>query len=318
MTQSPSSGRFQRKPSPYRSWITPDGAPGPSGEGGFRAEPGRYHLYVSYACPWAHRTLILRELKGLAPMISLSVVNWKLGSAGWSFDPGPDVVPDPVVAARLLSELYKLGDPDFAGRATTPLLWDKASGRIVSNESAEIVRMFNSAFDGVGARAGDYYPATLRAEIDALEERVYDMLNNGVYRAGFATRQGAYAEAARDVFAMLDELDERLSTQRWLVGNRFTEADIRAFVTLVRFDAVYHGHFKCNVRRIVDYPFLPGYVRDIYQLPGIAPTVNLQHIKHHYYESHHGVNPTGIVPIGPDLDFTSPPDRETLGPAPTF
>jgi putative glutathione S-transferase len=318
MTQSSNAGSFQRKPSTYRSWITPDGAPGPSGEGGFRAEPGRYHLYISYACPWAHRTLILRELKGLASMVSLSVVNWKLGRAGWSFDPGPDVVPDPVAHARLLSEVYKLGDPDFDGRATTPLLLDTVRGRIVNNESAEIVRMFNSAFDGVGARAGDYYPAPLRAEIDAIEQRVYDTLNNGVYRAGFATQQAAYEEAARDVFAMLDELDERLSKRRWLVGNRLTEADIRTFVTLVRFDAVYHGHFKCNVRRLVDYTSLPGYVRDIYQLPGIAATVNLQHIKHHYYESHLGVNPTGIVPIGPALDFTSPPDRERLGPTPTL
>lgn len=318
MSESPSAGRFQRKASAYRNWVTPDGAPGPSGEGGFRAEPGRYHLYVSYACPWAHRTLIVRELKGLGSMISLSVVNWKLGRAGWSFEPGPGVVPDPVAHARLLSDVYRLGDPNFDSRATTPLLWDTRSGRIVSNESAEIVRMLNSAFDAEGARPGDYYPASLRAEIDALEGRVYDMLNNGVYRAGFATTQAAYEEAARDVFAMLDELDERLATQRWLVGNRFTEADIRAFVTLVRFDAVYHGHFKCNRRRIVDHAALPGYVRDIYQLPGIAATVNLQHIKHHYYESHLGVNPTGIVPIGPDLDFSSPPQRQHLGPTPAL
>jgi glutathionyl-hydroquinone reductase len=314
--EAASAGSFVRKPSAYRNWITPDGAPGPSGAGGFRAEPGRYQLYVSYACPWAHRTLVLRELKALAFAVDVSVVNWKLGAAGWSFDPGPGVVQDPVHHARLLADVYRLGDPHFDGRATTPLLWDKAQGRIVSNESSEIVRMFNSAFDAVGARPGDYYPAAQRVEIDALEARIYEKLNNGVYRAGFASKQAAYEEAARDVFLMLDELEQRLSSQRWLVGNRFTEADVRTFVTLIRFDAVYHGHFKCNVRRIADYEHLSRYTRDIYQLPGIAPTVSLEHIKHHYYESHLTINPTGIVPIGPDLDFTTPHGRERLGPTP--
>jgi putative glutathione S-transferase len=318
MTQSPNSGRFRRKPSAYRNWVTPDGAPGPSGEGGFPAEPGRYHLYVSYACPWAHRTLILRELKALTHLITVSVVHWKLGGDGWSFEPGPGVVPDPVTNARLLADVYELGDPAFDGRATTPLLWDKRTARIVSNESAEIIRMFNAAFDAVGARPGDYYPAPLRSEIDALEERVYEDLNNGVYRAGFATQQAAYSEAARDVFTMLDELDRRLASARWLVGNRFSEADIRTFVTLIRFDSVYHGHFKCNLRRIVDYEHLSRYTRDIYQLPGIASTVNFEHIKRHYYESHRGVNPTGIVPIGPELDLLSPAGREPLGPTPQY
>jgi putative glutathione S-transferase len=313
---SPTRGQFQRSPSVYRSWITSDGSPGPSGEGGFSAEPGRYHLYVSYACPWAHRTLILRELKGLSSMLGVSVVNWKLGRSGWTFEPGPRVIADPVCGARLLAEVYQRGDPEFAGRATTPLLFDKATARIVSNESAEIVRMFNSAFDRVGARPGDYYPPPLRAEIDSLEERIYAMLNNGVYRAGFAGTQAAYEEAARDVFAMLDELERLLGKQRWLVGNRFTEADIRAFVTLIRFDAVYHGHFKCNVRRISDYEHLSRYTRDIYQLPGVAATVDFEHIKHHYYESHLGVNPTGIVPIGPAQDFEAAHGRAGLGPTP--
>jgi putative glutathione S-transferase len=311
-----SDGRFVRRPSAYRDWVTPDGAPGPSGAGGFRAEPGRYQLYVSYACPWAHRTLILRELKGLSGAIDVSVVNWKLGREGWSFEPGPGVVPDPVHHARLLADVYRLGDPKFNGRATTPLLWDKAQGRIVNNESSEIVRMFNSAFDAVGARPGDYYPAAHRVEIDELEERIYEKLNNGVYRAGFAATQAAYEEAARDVFAMLDELERRLTSQRWLVQNCFTEADVRAFVTLIRFDAVYHGHFKCNVRRIADYENLSRYTRDIYQLRGVAPTVSIEHIKHHYYESHLTINPTGVVPIGPELDFVAPHGRERLGPTP--
>ena len=309
-------GRFVRKPSVYRNWITPDGSPGPSGEGGFAAEPGRYHLYVSYACPWAHRTLILRELKGLGALISVSVVHWRLEASGWSFAPGPGVVADPVMNARFLKELYRRGDPAFDSRATTPLLWDKSGGRIVSNESAEIVRMFNTAFDGVGARPGDYYPEEHRAAIDAIEERVYHQLNNGVYRAGFATTQAAYEEAAGEVFAVLDQLETSLASQRWLVANRFTEADVRAFVTLVRFDAVYHGHFKCNLRRIVDYPNLWAYTRDIYQLAGVASTVSLQHIQHHYYESHRNINPTGIVPIGPALNFDAPHGRASLGPAP--
>jgi putative glutathione S-transferase len=216
--------------------------------------------------------------------------------------------------ARFLVELYRRGDPAFDSRATTPLLWDTAQGRIVSNESADIVRMFNSAFDALGARAGDYYPAELRAAIDAIEERVYHQLNNGVYRAGFATTQAAYEEAAGEVFSLLDELEGRLSSARWLVSNRFTEADVRTFVTLVRFDSVYHGHFKCNVRRLVDYPNLWAYTRDIYQLGSVASTVNLQHIKHHYYESHRNINPHGIVPIGPALDFTAPHGRDRLGP----
>jgi glutathionyl-hydroquinone reductase len=309
-------GRFVRKPSPYRNWITPDGSPGPSGDGGFAAAPGRYHLYVSYACPWAHRTLILRELKGLESLIPVSVVHWRLGASGWSFEPGPGVVPDPVLNARFLGDLYRRGDPGFNSRATTPLLWDKAQGRIVSNESADIVRMFNSAFDGVGARPGDYYPEPHRVAIDTIEERIYHQLNNGVYRAGFATTQAAYEEAAGEVFSLLDHLEEILASQRWLVGNRFTEADVRTFVTLVRFDAVYHGHFKCNVRRLVEYPNLWAYTRDIYQLGGIARTVSMQHIKHHYYESHRNINPTGIVPIGPALDFRAAHERGSLGPAP--
>jgi len=307
------SGSFERQPSIYRHWITRDGAPGPTGEGGFKAEPGRYHLYVSYACPWAHRTLILRSLKGLKELVPLSVVNWRLGQGGWSFEPGPGVVPDPVHHARFLSDVYVAEGREFDGHATTPLLWDKRGRRVVSNESAEIVRMFNSAFDGVGAQPGDYYPAPLRAEIDALEERMYQQLNNGVYRAGFATTQQAYEEAARGVFDMLDELERRLDERRYLFGQQLTEADVRAFVTLIRFDAVYFGHFKCNVRRLVDYPNLSGYTRDIYQLPAVKSTVHFDHIQHHYYESHRRINPTGIVPIGPELDFDAPHARARFG-----
>ena len=307
------SGSFERKPSVYRSWITRDGAPGPTGEGGFRAEPGRYHLYVSYACPWAHRTLILRSLKGLEELVTLSVVNWRMGQRGWSFEPGPGVVPDPVHHARFLSDVYAADGRKFDGHATTPLLWDKQRGRVVSNESAEIVRMFNSAFDGVGAKPGDYYPAPHRAEIDELEERMYRQLNNGVYRAGFATTQAAYEAAALGVFDMLDELERRLGERRYLVGRQLTEADVRAFVTLIRFDAAYFGHFKCNVRRLVDYPNLLGFTRDLYQLPAIKSTVHFDHIKHHYYESHPRIDPTGIVPIGPELDFDAPHARARLG-----
>lgn len=297
------SGRFVRKPSKYCNWITRDGAPGPTGEGGFAAARDRYHLYVSYACPWAHRTLILRALKGIESLIPISVTNWKMGEGGWSFQSGPGVIADPVHHARFLADVYRADPQPFDGHATTPALWDKRSGRLVSNESSDIVRMFNEAFDELGAQPGDYYPEPLRAEIDALEARMYERLNNGVYKAGFAKTQPAYEEAARGVFAMLDELEARLSGRRYLVGDRLTEADVRLFVTLIRFDAAYHGHFKCNLRRLTDYPALFEYTRAMYRMPAIQDTVRFDHIKHHYYESHPKLDPTGIVPIGPELGF---------------
>ena len=301
-TQS-TGGRFVRWESRYRNWITPNGSPGPTGEGGFAAEPGRYHLYVSFACPWAHRTLIMRALKGLENAISLSVVHWHMGENGWSFEPAPGVIPDPIHRARYLYQVYLADDPKASGRATTPVLWDKARRRIVNNESADIMRMFNDAFAGAGARPGDYYPAPLRENIDALNDRIYRALNNGVYQAGFATTQEAYEEAAFAVFAMLDELEERLARSRYLFGDRPLETDWRLFTTLIRFDAVYVGHFKCNLRRLIDYPRLSQYARDLFQLPGIAKTVNFEHIRRHYYTSHKALNPTGIVPIGPELNF---------------
>ena len=302
-------GRFVRKDSSFRNWVTSDGSPGPSGEGGFPAEPGRYHLYVSMACPWAHRTLIFRRLKGLEEMISVSVVNAYMGDEGWTFDAGDDVVPDTVNNKTRLHEIYTLARPDYTGRVTVPILWDKKRNTIVSNESSEIIRMFNSAFDEIGALPGDYYPEALRGEIDALNDFIYPNINNGVYRAGFATTQEAYEEAVTELFAALDELEERLSRSRYLVGDQITEADWRLFTTLVRFDAVYVGHFKCNIRRIVDYPNLWGYLRDLYQQPGIAETVRIGNIKEHYYASHDTINPTGVVPVGPDIDFMSPHGR---------
>ena len=302
-------GRFVRKDSSFRNWITSDGSPGPSGEGGFPAEPDRYHLYVSMACPWAHRTLIFRRLKGLEEMISVSVVNAYMGDEGWTFDAGDDVVPDTVNNKTRLHEIYTLARPDYTGRVTVPILWDKKRNTIVSNESSEIIRMFNSAFDEIGALPGDYYPEALRAEIDALNDFIYPNVNNGVYRAGFATTQEAYEEAVTELFAALDELEERLSRSRYLVGDQITEADWRLFTTLVRFDAVYVGHFKCNIRRIVDYPNLWGYLRDLYQQPGIDETVRIGNIKEHYYASHDTINPTGVVPVGPDIDFMSPHGR---------
>jgi len=300
-------GRFERKASSFRNWVTADGAPGPSGTGGFPAERGRYHLYVSLACPWAHRTLIMRRLKGLENAISLSVVNWRMRERGWTFAPGPCVTGDSVNGAETLSQVYVAADPHYTGRVTVPVLWDKTRRTIVSNESAEIIRMFNSAFDGLGAMPGDYYPQHMRAEIDALNERIYSDVNNGVYRAGFATTQAAYEEAVVKLFEALDWLEGRLSESCFLTGNQLTEADIRLFTTLVRFDAVYHGHFKCNLRRIADYPALGRFVREIYNLPNVSETVNLHHIKHHYYESHTTINPTGLVPLGPPIDFGSPP-----------
>jgi len=296
-------GRFVRKDSTYRNWITPDGSAGPNGQGGFRAEAGRYHLYVSLACPWAHRTLIMRALKGLQKMIGISVVNWVMGERGWTFDDAPGVIPDPIHHAKCLHEIYTTDDPHFTGQVTVPLLWDRLRGRIVNNESSEILRMLGSAFDGLGAKLGDYYPEPLRDEIDALNLRIYDTVNNGVYRAGFATTQEAYAEAIVPLFETLDWLEQRLDARRFLFGDAMTEADIRLFSTLVRFDAVYFGHFKCNLRRIVDYPALWRFTREVYHLPGVAETVNMQHIKGAYYQSHPTINPTGIVPLGPSIEF---------------
>ena len=311
---SATGGRFVRQATTFRNWITPDGQPGPSGEGGFAAEPGRYHLYVSLACPWAHRTLIFRALKGLETAISLSVTHWLMGEEGWTFDDGPGVVPDPV-GARRLYEVYLRSDAAFTGRVTVPVLWDKKRGTIVSNESSEIIRMFNSAFDGVGATPGDFYSAELRDEIDRLNARIYADVNNGVYKAGFATSQEAYEEAVRPLFATLDMLENLLVTRRYLCGERLTEADWRLFTTLARFDAVYVGHFKCNLRRLVDYPNLWAYARELYQQPGVAATTNFTHIKGHYYQSHRNINPSGVVPVGPDLDFLAPHGRERLAAA---
>lgn len=305
-------GRFVRRDAAFRNWITPDGGAGPSGTGGFPAQAGRYHLYVSLACPWAHRTLIMRRLKGLEGAIGLSVVHWLMREEGWTFADGPGVIADGVNGARVLHQVYTAADPRYTGRVTVPVLWDTQRATIVSNESSEIIRMLNSAFDALGATPGDYYPAAQRGEIDAINARVYDTVNNGVYKAGFATSQAAYEEAVRPLFDSLDWLEARLSRQRWLVGDGFTEADIRLFTTLIRFDAVYVGHFKCNVRRIADYPALSAYVRDIYQRPGIAATVDFRHIKGHYYESHRTLNPSGVVPVGPLLDLDAPHGRERL------
>lgn len=307
-----SGGRFVRKAPQFRSWITADGSAGPSGDAGFKAEAGRYHLYVSLACPWAHRTLIFRALKGLEEMIPISVVHWFMADKGWTFQSGDGVVADSINNAQYMYEIYTSAMPDYSGRVTVPVLWDKKNNTIVSNESPEIIRMFNSAFDNVGAKAGDYYPENLRAEIDMLNERIYEPVNNGVYKSGFATTQEAYEEAVVPLFETLDWLDERLATQRYLTGSTITEADWRLFTTLVRFDPVYVGHFKCNIRRIVDYPHLSGYVRDLYQQPGVADTVNMTHIKNHYYASHESVNPSRVIPVGPDIDFMAAHDRARL------
>lgn len=309
---SASGGRFIRSESQFRNWITADGSAGPSGEGGFKAESGRYHLYVSLACPWAHRTLILRALKGLEDMISVSVVHWLMRENGWTFAEGPGVVPDTLNNAEFLYQVYTAAQPDYSGRVTVPILWDKQQRTIVSNESSEIIRMLSNAFDNIGAKPGDYYPTALRNEIDAVNQRVYDGFNNGVYKAGFATSQAAYDEAVAMVFETLDWLEEHLSRQRYLVGAQLTEADIRLFTTLVRFDEVYHGHFKCNYRQVMDYPNVWGFTREIYQLSGVATTVNMEHIKRHYYESHDTINPTAVVPCGPKPDFDAPHGRDTL------
>ena len=305
-------GRFERSHSQFRDWVTPDGEPSPGRARGFRAEPGRYHLYVSLACPWAHRTLIYRKLKGLENLIDVSVVSWLMLENGWTFDKALGSTGDKLDGFEFMHQRYTADTADYTGRVTVPVLWDKKLKRIVSNESAEIIRMFNSAFDGLTGNDLDFYPAPLRGEIDALNERIYPAVNNGVYRAGFATSQQAYEEAFDELFAELDRLEQLLGANRYLTGEYLIEADIRLFTTLIRFDAVYYGHFKCNLRRIADYPNLSNWLREIYQWPGIAETVDFTHIKHHYYGSHKTINPTGIVPKGPEQDFTAPHDRERL------
>ncbi|WMS42912.1 glutathione S-transferase family protein [Acuticoccus sp. MNP-M23] len=297
------SGEFDRKESSFRNFVTADGSPGPSGEGGFKAEAGRYHLYVALACPWAHRTLILRRRKGLEDKIGLSIVHWFMGDDGWSFDQTDGTIPDTVNGADFMRDVYLKADPSYTGRVTVPVLWDKERGTIVSNESAEIIRMFADAFDDVGAKPGDYRPAALADEIDQVNERVYDTVNNGVYKSGFATKQDAYEKNVKALFASLDWLETRLEGHDYLVGDQLTEADVRLYTTLVRFDAVYHGHFKCNVRRIADYPNLQRYLSALYRQDGFGDTTDFTHIKNHYYQSHPSVNPTRIVPVGPDLSF---------------
>ncbi|MEL6298585.1 MAG: glutathione S-transferase family protein [Pseudomonadota bacterium] len=302
-------GDFARKPSQFRNWVTADGAAGPTGEGGFKAEAGRYHLYVSLACPWANRTLIMRNLKGLQDAISVSVVHWFMGDEGWNFADGDGVVPDPIHGAKFMHQVYTAADPNATTKVTVPVLWDRERGTIVSNESSEIIRMLNSAFDGIGSGGPDYYPAAKRAEIDAINEPVYEAINNGVYRSGFATTQSAYDKAADAVFAMMETVEERLGASRYLVGDDITEADIRLFPTLIRFDPIYHIHFKCSRKRLIEYPNLWGYTRELFQIPEFRETINFHHIRHHYFESHESVNPTRIVAQAPEMDLLAPHGR---------
>ena len=304
--RSEADGRFVRATTSFRNTVTADGS------SGFKAEPGRYHLYVSHACPWAHRTMILRALRKLEDVISVSVVDPFTSDEGWHFSDGAGCIPDTVNGTRYLREIYKLAKDDYTGRVSVPVLWDMRQKTIVNNESAEIIRMLNVAFNAWGNGEPDLYPAPLRDEIDAINEPVYEHVNNGVYKTGFARSQAAYENAFDALFATLDALEARLCAQRYVAGERITEADWRLFPTLVRFDAVYVGHFKCNRRRIEDYPNLGNYVRELYQYPGIADTVNMAHIKGHYYGSHVSVNPSRIVPKGPELDFTRPHDRDRL------
>lgn len=303
-------GRFERDTARFRNWITADGSAGPSGTGGFAAESGRYHLYVSYACPWAHRTLIFRALKGLAPHIDVSVVHPDMLSDGWTFATDfPGATGDRLHGLAFLRDLYTRAQPDATGRVTVPVLWDRQRDTIVSNESSEIIRMFNSAFDGLTGNRADYWPEDLRAGIEAMNARIYPAINNGVYRAGFATTQAAYDEAVHEVFAGLDLLEGHLAANRYLMGARLTEADWRLFTTLIRFDPVYHLHFKCNRKRLIDYPNLWAYTRELYQIPGVAETVNLDHIVRHYHYSHDTINPNRIIPINPVLDYMQPHGR---------
>ncbi|KQN57940.1 glutathione S-transferase family protein [Erwinia sp. Leaf53] len=304
-------GRFKRSEAIFRNWVTADGEAGPHGKGGFKAEAGRYHLYVSLACPWAHRTLIMRQLKGLEETISVSVVHPLMLENGWTFDEDfPAATGDSLYQNEYLYQLYLHAEPTYTGRVTVPVLWDKQQHTIVSNESADIIRMLNSAFDGVGARAGDYYPDDLQAQIDELNGWIYDTVNNGVYKSGFATSQPAYDEAVTALFASLERLEQILGQTRYLTGDRLTEADLRLWTTLVRFDPVYVTHFKCDRHRISDYLNLNGFLREIYQLPGIAETVDLAHIRHHYYRSHKTINPSGVISLGPAFDWDEPHGRD--------
>jgi len=302
-------GRYVRKPSIFRNWITADGEAGPTGKGGFLAEKDRYHLYISWACPWAHRTLIFRAIKGLENMVSISVVNAIMRSKGWTFDNGYGVIPDNINHSKYLYEVYLKEDNSYSGRVTVPLLWDKKTSRIVNNESADIIRMFNSAFDNIGAKEGDYYPDNLTDKIDNMNDFIYQNINNGVYRSGFATTQDAYDEAIETLFSGLDKLDHILSKQRYLIGNIITEADWRLLPTLLRFDSVYHGHFKCNKRKLKEYDNLFNYAKELYQFPGISDTYDDKYSKEHYYGSHETINPSGVIAHGPEFEFDQPHNR---------
>jgi putative glutathione S-transferase len=304
-------GAFKRADAGFRNWITADGSAGPSGSDGFAAESGRYHLYVSLACPWAHRTLIFRQLKGLADHISVSVVHPDMLDKGWTFATDFEgATGDTLYGSDYAHQIYTRADPGFSGRVTVPILWDTSRQTIVSNESSEIIRMLDSAFDAITGNTDDFWPVELRAEIEPVNARIYDSVNNGVYKAGFATTQAAYDAAVGPLFDCLDWIEDRLDTHRYLMGDRITEADWRLFTTLVRFDPVYHLHFKCNRRRIVDYPNLWAYTRELYQWPGVADTVNLDHIVRHYHYSHDSINPHRIIPINPVLDFDAPHRRD--------
>lgn len=297
-------GRFVRMDSTFRNWITSDGSAGPTGEGGFEAEAGRYHLYVSYACPWANRTLALRALKGLEDMISISVVNPIMRENGWTFEPFDGVIEDPILNADYLHQVYTHVEPEMTGRVTVPILYDKKRDTIVNNESSDIIRMLNSSFDDIGALEGDYSPQELMDEIDKVNAFTYDNINNGVYKAGFATKQDVYEQEVQHVFDALETLDQRLENQDYLVGSRFTEADIRLFMTLIRFEHVYYGHFKCNLKHLDDYENVWNYTKRIYNHPKIKPTINFDHIQTHYYKSHDTINPNQIVPYGPNIDWS--------------
>jgi len=306
-------GHFKRSEAVFRHWITKDGSAGPSGSAEFKAESGRYHLYASYACPWVHRVLIYRSLKGLESAIDVSFVHWFMGENGWTFNADDEgIVGDKLQNNKLMYEVYQQADPTFTGRVTVPVLWDKQQNTIVSNESSEIIRMLNSAFDNIGAVPGDYYPEQHRTTIDTLNERIYHSVNNGVYKAGFSSTQSAYEEAVVPLFDTLDWLESELESRRFLCGSEPLEADWRLLPTLLRFDPVYHGHFKCNLKRLVDYPNLWAYTRDLYQWDGIRETCNFEHAKRHYLESHNTINPHRIVPIGPIVNFEEPHGREAM------